>query len=61
MDIGGIGALVTGQSSSALQQQVGIAVLGKALDSQQENAQSLVQMMERSVQPHLGGSIDIRM
>ncbi|GGD86514.1 YjfB family protein [Paenibacillus nasutitermitis] len=61
MNIAGIGALLTGQPSGGpQQQQVELALLDSTLDMVQENAQHLVQMMERSVQPHLGSSIDIR-
>jgi len=62
MDIAGIGALVTGHSSGGpQQQQMEVALLSNTLDMVQENAQLLVQMMERSVQPHLGSSIDVRL
>ena len=39
---------------------VGIAVLGKNLDTVEQAGQSLIKMMEQSVQPNLGTNIDIR-
>ena len=39
---------------------VGIAVLGKNLDTVEQAGQSLIQMMEQSVQPNLGTNNDIR-
>jgi hypothetical protein len=39
---------------------VNIAVLNKNLDTIEQAGQSLIQMMEQSVQPGLGKNIDIR-
>lgn len=39
---------------------VGIAVLGKNLDTIEKAGQSLIKMMEQSVQPGLGTNIDVR-
>ncbi len=39
---------------------VGIAVLGKNLDTIEKAGQSLIKMMEQSVQPGLGTKIDLR-
>ena len=60
MDIQSVGTLVSGMAKSNLQQAVGIAVLGKSLDSMQIQGQMLTQLMEQSAQPHLGGNLDIR-
>ena len=46
-------------SQGSLAYAVGTAVLGQSLDLMQEMGASMVQMMERSVTPELGGSIDI--
>lgn len=46
-------------SQGSLAYAVGTAVLGQSLDLTQEMGASMVQMMERSVTPELGGSIDI--
>ncbi|CAI6084205.1 YjfB family protein [Cohnella sp. JJ-181] len=55
-----IAAISTGMAMNDLRQQVGIAVIGKALDSARQNGQALVQMAQHAAQPHLGGSIDVR-
>lgn len=39
---------------------VGVAVLSKNLDTIEQAGQSLIKLMELSVQPHLGQSIDIK-
>ena len=46
-------------SQGSLAYAVGTAVLGQSLDLTQEMGASMVQMMERSVTPELGGSIDV--
>lgn len=46
-------------SQGSLAYAVDTAVLGQSLDLTQEMGASMVQMMERSVTPELGGSIDI--
>ncbi|EFM11706.1 conserved hypothetical protein [Paenibacillus curdlanolyticus YK9] len=56
-----IAALSTAMSRSALSQSVGISLLGKAMSQAETQAQGIVQMMQQqSVQPHLGGQLDIR-
>ena len=39
---------------------VGVAVLSKNLDTIEQAGQSLIKMMEQSVQPNLGSHIDTR-
>ncbi len=46
-------------SQGSLAYAVDTAVLGQSLDLTQEMGASMVQMMERSVTPELGGSIDV--
>lgn len=55
-----IAALSTGLAMNKLTQQASIAVLGKALDSARQSSQAIVQMTQSIAQPHLGGSIDLR-
>lgn len=50
---------VSSVSQGSLAYAVGTSVLGQSLDLTQEMGASMVQMMERSVTPELGGSIDI--
>lgn len=63
MDIAG---LSMSMASSNLQTKVGMAVLGKAMDTQEAQGQAVVELidsaaMERSVTPQLGVNIDIRL
>lgn len=63
MDIAG---LSMSMASSNLQTKVGMAVLGKAMDTQEAQGQAVVELidsatMERSVTPQLGANIDIRL
>lgn len=46
-------------SQGSLAYAVNTAVLGQSLDLTQEMGASMIQMMEHSVTPELGGSIDI--
>lgn len=55
-----IGALSTALSQSSLKQAVGISVLKMAKEQTATEGQALVKMMEQSVNPNLGGTIDIK-
>ncbi|MHA0856562.1 YjfB family protein [Paenibacillus sp. CMAA1364] len=55
-----IAALSIGLAQSNLKQAVGFSVLKMAQDQAAGDSQNLVKMLEQSVQPHLGGSIDIK-
>lgn len=46
-------------SSASLAYAVGTEILSQSLDMTQELGASMIQMMERSVTPELGGNIDI--
>jgi hypothetical protein len=54
-----ISALSISLSQYNLSQAVGISVLKMAKEQSSEQSQQLVQMMELSVQPNLGGNLDI--
>lgn len=67
MDVQSISQLKTSQ----VQQQAGVLVLKKAMDQSEgqaamvnqmlnQSTQAITQQMERSISPHLGGNIDIR-
>lgn len=63
MDIAGLSMVM---ASTNLQNKVGTAMLGKAMDTNEALGQGLVQMidsaaMERSVTPELGANIDLRL
>lgn len=55
-----IAALSTGMSQAGLAQAVSMKVVAMAKDQATEQGQAMIQMMEKSVQPHLGGQLDIR-
>lgn len=62
MDIAGVSMALANIST---QSQVSTAVLGKAMDTNREMGEGLVQMMdaaamERSVNPDIGANIDMR-
>lgn len=61
MDITGVS---TALSNVSLQSKVGVAVLGKAMDTNEELAQGLLELidsaaMERSVNPAVGSNFDM--
>ena len=63
MDIAG---LSMSMASNNLQTKVGMAVLSKAMDTQEAQGQAVMELidsaaMERSVTPELGANIDIRL
>ena len=60
-----IAALSTVMKTTALQEKVGIAMLDKAMDTNESLGAGLVNMidaaaMERSVNPAVGGNFDMR-
>lgn len=57
MDIPGLSVAM---SQANVVGDVGIAVLSKALDTVEESGELMIQMMEQSVNPHLGANIDVR-
>jgi len=63
MDIPGMGIDVAGLSSIMAQNKtlanVGYALLDQQLELQESNASQLTKMMELSVNPNLGGNIDV--
>ena len=51
-----IGTSVSGVS---LQEYVGVAMLDKTMELNEQLNASMIQALERSVTPHLGGNIDL--
>lgn len=55
--------LSTALANTKVMNQVGIAVLDKALENSETAGESLIQMMDRSmelsVNPHIGSNIDL--
>ncbi|WP_099190182.1 YjfB family protein [Tepidibacter mesophilus] len=63
-----IGAMSIGLSQANLGQQVSLSVMKKVMDTSQQNADMInemmntnVKVMEKSVTPHLGNTIDIKL
>lgn len=52
-------ALSMGLSQMKLANEVGTSVLKIAIESSKEQVDGLTKMMSQSVNPHIGGSIDI--
>ncbi|MFB1049902.1 YjfB family protein [Paraliobacillus sp. JSM ZJ581] len=55
-----IAALSTVMSQASLQQQVSLSVTNKTMEQAEVVNEGLIKMMEQSVTPHLGGSIDVK-
>lgn len=60
MDIRGLGFSSTVLSNANLRTEVGMALLDKALETDEADGAALVSMLERSVNPLVGQNIDIR-
>ncbi|WP_068615540.1 YjfB family protein [Paenibacillus tuaregi] len=54
-----IAAAATAMSQSALSQAVGIKVLNMAKNQAETQAQNMVQMIQKSMDPNLGRQLDI--
>ncbi len=59
MDTGSIATLASGLKHAENLQSVGTALLAKSLDDFEQAGDSMVSMMERSVNPAVGGNVDI--
>lgn len=55
-----IAATSTSMSQANLAQNVSLALTKKALDVQEQNSASTIQMIEQSAVPNLGKNLDIR-
>lgn len=55
-----IAALSTIMSQNSLSQAVNVQVLKMSNDQAKQDGLNFIKMMEQSVQPNLGGQIDIR-
>jgi hypothetical protein len=58
MDVAAVSVLM---KQEQVMQQVGIAVMKKAMSSAEMDTEALIQMLEQSVQPNLGQNIDIKL
>lgn len=55
-----IAAVSIGLKQVQLAQAAGTSILKKAMDNAQVQAQDLLKIMEQSVQPQLGNTVDIK-
>ncbi|MFD0616694.1 YjfB family protein [Paenibacillus sp. GCM10027629] len=55
-----ISTLSTVMKQNSLSQAVGIKLLKMSNDQATQNGQNIVKMMEQSVQPNLGGNLDLK-
>ena len=56
-----IAALSVVMAQGQVQQQASVSLAAKVMDTAEVNAQNLIQMMEQSVNPNLGQSIDLKL
>lgn len=56
-----IAALVSVQQFNSVRTQAAVAVASQAKDMIEQNGAGLVRMMENSVTPHVGSSIDVKL
>lgn len=54
-----IASLSTALSMTQVNNDVGTIMLSKQLDTMENMGDSMIKLMEQSVNPHLGGNIDI--
>lgn len=47
-------------SQSQLKQQASISVMKQTMDHAEMQSEQMIQMLQQTVQPHLGGNIDVR-
>lgn len=55
-----IAALSMSLSQMNVRQEASVLVTKKAMDQAETNSVSVVKMLEQSVQPHIGGSVDLK-
>ena len=55
-----IAALSMALSQMNVRQEASVLVTKKAMDLAETNSASVVKMLEQTVQPHIGGSLDLK-
>ena len=55
-----IAALSMALSQMNVRQEASVSVMKKSMDQAESNSESVVKMLEQSVQPHIGGSVDLK-
>lgn len=61
MEIQGLGLSTTVLGNANPQTSVGLAMLNKAIKTDEQSGEALAKMLERSVNPMIGQNIDIRL
>ena len=61
MDVNGILLSVQAVKNANLNSQIGVAVLEKEMQSDEQTGAAITKMMEASVNPSVGQNIDIRL
>jgi hypothetical protein len=56
-----IAALSVMMNQSQIHQQASLSVMKMAMNTAEQNSVELTKMLEQSVQPHLGSSIDLKL
>lgn len=56
-----IAALSMSLSQMNVRQEASVLVTKKVMDQAETNSANVVKMLEQSVQPHIGGSLDLRL
>ena len=59
MDTAAIAAASVDMKTCQLQQQAGISVPKMSMDNARQSAQAVIQILEQSVNPHLGKYLDV--
>ena len=55
-----IASLSMALSQMNVRQEASVSVMKKSMDQAESNGASVVKMLEQSVQPHIGGSVDLK-
>lgn len=55
-----IARLSIAMNQSQLKQQASISVMKKTMDQAEMQSEQMIQMLQQSIQPHLGGHIDAK-
>ncbi|MFC4711683.1 YjfB family protein [Planococcus dechangensis] len=55
-----IAALSMALSQMNVRQEASVSIMKKAMDQSETNSANVVKMLEQSVQPHIGGSLDLK-
>lgn len=56
-----IAAMSIGLNQMKVAQEVSVSVMKMAMDTGKEQSKDLAKLMEQSVNPHIGGTVDIKL